>query len=72
MGAKDQNQQGIAHYAALKTAIANGEEQLVKDLLTKQPMQELEKNYLIELAELSNNSGILELLKGTPTFKNAE
>ncbi|MBB1389579.1 hypothetical protein H5185_09095, partial [Shewanella sp. SG44-6] len=42
----DQHKHSIATFAALKTAIANDEEQLVKDLLANEPMQELEKSYL--------------------------
>ncbi|XQW83615.1 hypothetical protein ACOYR1_10660 [Thalassotalea piscium] len=60
----DQNTQGIANFAALKTAIVNGEEQLVKDLLTKDPMIEIEKSYLLDLAQLNNNPTIIKLLEG--------
>ncbi|MFT7006549.1 MAG: hypothetical protein ACJAXJ_001057 [Colwellia sp.] len=62
----DLNKQGIAHFAALKTAIANGEELLVKDLLTNQPMIYIEKSYLIDLAQLTNNPIIMKLLEGIP------
>ena len=62
----DQNKLSIATYAALKTCIANGEEQSVKELLANQPMQELEKSYLIDLAKLSNNRTIIKLLEDIP------
>ncbi len=63
----NQNMRGIANFAALKTSIVNGEEQLVKDLLGNQPMQELEKSYLIDLAKLNNNRAIITLLEEIPT-----
>ncbi|MBB1476368.1 hypothetical protein [Shewanella sp. SG41-3] len=62
----DQHKHSIATFAALKTAIANDEEQLVKDLLANEPMQELEKSYLIDLANIKNNQTILTLLKDIP------
>jgi hypothetical protein len=65
----DQHKHSIATFAALKTAIANGEEQLVKELLADQPMQDLEKSYLIDLAEVTNNRTIIKLLKDIPVKK---
>lgn len=59
----------IGNFAALKTAIAGGDEQLVKDLLPKAPMIEMEKSYLIELAELNGNPKVIELLKDVPVKK---
>ncbi|MBU2887882.1 hypothetical protein KO507_19110 [Gilvimarinus agarilyticus] len=59
----------INKFSALKTAIANGDETSVKDLLTDEPMVELEKSYLIDLAELNGNSVIVELLKNVPVKK---
>tara|TARA_R110001583_G_scaffold12927_4_gene56612 strand:- start:14502 stop:14717 length:216 start_codon:yes stop_codon:yes gene_type:complete len=61
--------QSIANFAAIKTAIANNEEKLLKELLADQMMQALEKSYLIELAQLNNNSAILETLKAIPLDK---
>lgn len=58
----EQHNNSIAHYSALKTAIANGEEALVKELLGNQSMQPLEKSYLLELAQLGNNQNIIRLL----------
>ncbi|GAA0225812.1 hypothetical protein [Marinomonas primoryensis] len=60
------NKLSIANFAAIKTAIANNEEQLLKELLADQAMQDLEKNYLIDLAKLSNNLIILKLLEDIP------
>jgi hypothetical protein len=62
----DQDEHSIATFAALKTAIANSEELLVKELLANQPMQELEKSYLIDLAKLSNSLNIIKLLENVP------
>lgn len=65
----DQNEHGIASFAALKTSIANGEEQSVKELLADHSMQELEKSYLIDLAKLNNNHAIIKLLEDIPVKK---
>tara|TARA_R110002167_G_scaffold37625_2_gene117809 strand:+ start:832 stop:1047 length:216 start_codon:yes stop_codon:yes gene_type:complete len=65
----NQNEHGIANFAALKTAIANGEEQSIRSLLPDEPMQDLEKSYLIELAKLNNNQTIISLLKDIPVKK---
>jgi hypothetical protein len=59
----------IADFAALKTAIANGEEKLIKELLSKQPMQELEKSYLLDLAKLNNNRDVIKLIEDIPEHK---
>ncbi|GAB2705778.1 hypothetical protein [Aliiglaciecola aliphaticivorans] len=64
---KDDN--SFMHFAALKTAIVNGETQTVKSLISGHSMQELEKSYLIDLANLNNNSAVLALLKGIPVKK---
>lgn len=61
--------QSIANFAAIKTAIANNEEKLLNQLLADQVMQELEKSYLIELAQLRNNAAIMEILKAIPLEK---
>jgi hypothetical protein len=65
----DQNTLGIANFAALKTAIANGEELLVKKLLGGLSMLELEKSYLIDLAKLNDNLAIIKLLEDIPITK---
>jgi hypothetical protein len=65
----DQDKHSIATFAALKTAIANGEELSVKELLANQPMQELEKSYLIDLAKLTNNLNIIKLVENVPLSK---
>jgi hypothetical protein len=62
----DQNKLDIANFAALKTAIANSEESLVKEMLGGLSMQEIEKSYLIDLAKLKNNLSIIKLLDDIP------
>ncbi|MDA7792831.1 hypothetical protein N8985_01815 [Glaciecola sp.] len=62
----DKNEHGIANFMALETAIANNEEDLVKELLDNQAMQELEKSYLLDLAQLNSNATIKKLLKDIP------
>ncbi|MFA3792375.1 hypothetical protein AB6T38_14765 [Aliiglaciecola sp. SL4] len=62
----NQDDNSFMHFAALKTAIVNGEEQSVKELLSGQPMQALEKSYLMDLANLNNNSAIRKLLENIP------
>lgn len=62
----NENEHSIATFAALKTCIANGEVQSVKELLAKQPIQALEKSYLIDLALLNNNPTIIELIEESP------
>ena len=68
----DQNETNIPNFAALNTSIVNEEEQLVKkllvrELLANETMQELEKNYLIDIAKHKNNSTIIKLLEDIPT-----
>jgi hypothetical protein len=65
----NENKHSIADFAALKTAIANGEEKLIKELLSKQPMQELEKSYLLYLAKLNNNRDVIKLIEDIPEQK---
>ncbi|MBA6265257.1 hypothetical protein [Colwellia sp. Bg11-12] len=69
----NKNEHSIATFAALKTCIANGEAQSVKELLAKQPIQALEKSYLFDLAKLNNNPTIIRLIEESPIknkFKN--
>jgi hypothetical protein len=68
----DQNEANIPNFAALNNSIVNEQEQLVKKLLVKEllaneTMQELEKNYLIDIAKHKNNSTIIKLLEDIPT-----
>jgi hypothetical protein len=63
------NNQSIANFAAIKTAIANNEVSLLKELLADQAIPELEKKYLIDLADLSNNPAISQIIKDIPVEK---
>lgn len=65
----DKNKRSMSNYMALETSIINGEEELVKKLLGNQPMLDIEKSYLIELAELNNNHVIVKLLEAIPVKK---
>ena len=56
----------LNNHAALKTSIANGEVKEVKARLKGHSLDELEKGYLIDLARLSGNSEIEEVIKSTP------
>lgn len=62
----ENNKKGIGYFSALKTAIANQEEQLVTELLANQSMLDIEKSYLIELAEVNQNANIIKILKAIP------
>ncbi|TMM43282.1 hypothetical protein [Colwellia ponticola] len=62
----DDNKHGIGHFEGLKTAIVNGEEELVKELLSDEPMLEIERSYLIDLAYLNKHHTIIKLLKAIP------
>jgi ankyrin repeat protein len=62
----EQNKNRMANYMALETAVINGEEALVKKLLDNRPMLDIEKSYLLELAQLNNNHTIIKLLEDLP------
>lgn len=71
MGSKmtDQNEHRMANYMALETAIINGEEALVEKLLGNRPMLDIERSYLLDLANLNNNHTIIKLLENLPIKK---
>ena len=56
----------LNYHAALKTSIANGDVKEVKARLKGHSLDKLEKGYLIDLARLSGNSEIEEVIKSTP------
>lgn len=60
------NKHRMGNFIALKSAIINGEEALVKKFMGNEPMLDVEKSYLIELAELGNNPSIIKLLEDLP------
>ena len=55
----------LNNHAALKTSIANGDVEEVKARLEGHSLDKLEKEYLIDLARLSGNSEIEEIIKST-------
>ncbi len=61
------SEQKIANMEGLQAAISNGETQRVKELLGDQKLDELQKSYLIELAELNGSADIVKLLRKAPT-----
>ncbi|NMH59603.1 hypothetical protein [Alteromonas ponticola] len=63
----DTQSNSIANMEGLQAAIANGESQRVRELLGTQKLDTLQKEYLIELAELNSNSEVIALLKKAPT-----
>ena len=56
----------LNNHAALKTSIANGDVEEVKARLEGHTLNKLEKGYLIDLARLSGNSEIEEVIKSIP------
>jgi len=58
--------QRIANMEGLQSAIANGEENRVKQLLTNEVLDELQKAHLIDLAKLNGNQNIVKLLEDAP------
>ncbi len=67
----EQKRESMANYMALETAISNGEEELVKQLLDNREMLDIEKSYLLDLAELNGNQLIIRLLKAVPVKNNS-
>ena len=63
----DNNDRSILNFAAIKTAIVNGEGDNLDELLSDQPMQSLEKDYLIDLARMNNNTHVIKRLERIPT-----
>ena len=55
----------LNYHAALKTSIANGDFKEVKARLEGHTLVKLEKSYLIDLARLSGNGDIEEVIKTT-------
>ena len=62
-----QGEKGIAGMKGLESAIANGETDRVKQYLTSQMLDELQKSYLIDLANTAYNTHIAKLIEDTPT-----
>ncbi|OFC69141.1 hypothetical protein [Alteromonas confluentis] len=56
----------IANMEGLQSAIANNEVDRVKQLLAGQTLDELQKSYLIDIAELNGDPKMLKILKDAP------
>ena len=56
----------IANMEGLQSAIANNEVDRVKQLLAGQTLDELQKSYLIDNAELNGDPKMLSILKDAP------
>jgi len=57
----------IANMEGLQSAIANNEVDRVKQLLAGQTLDELQKSYLIDIAELNGDPKMLSILKDAPS-----
>lgn len=55
----------IANMSAIKTAIANNEVNRLKELLNGQALDTLQKEYLADLAQLSNQA-VRDVIANTP------
>ena len=64
--AEKNEDRSLNNHAALKTSIANGDVEEVKARLEGHTLDKLEKGYLIDLARLSGNSEIEEVIKSIP------
>lgn len=60
------NKHRMGNFIALKSAIINGEADTVKKFIADRVMLDVEKSYLLELAELGNNRTIIKLLEEIP------
>lgn len=66
---KDQNvtkDHSIANMAGIQSAIANNESESLTELLSGESLDPLQKDYLIELAKLSNNQKLITIIEQTP------
>nr|WP_136250405.1 hypothetical protein [Ningiella ruwaisensis] len=57
----------ILDMSALKTAIVNNEEHKVKEMLAQQQLDNLQQQYLVELAKTNNNPRLAEVIENTPS-----
>ena len=63
---EQETDRSLGNFAALKTSIANGDVAEVKARLNGKSLDKLEKGYLIDLARLSGNSEIVDVIEATP------
>ncbi len=55
----------IANMEGLQAAIANGEADRLTELLAGQKLDELQKDYLLDLAKLNGHHECIQILKNT-------
>lgn len=60
----------IANMAAIQTAIANQDSEELKALLGDQPLDTLQKDYLLELAALGSDGQIETIIQQAPEKDN--
>lgn len=60
----------IGNMAAIQTAIANQDSEELKSLLGDQPLDTLQKDYLLELAALGSDGQIETIIQQTPEKSN--
>lgn len=65
---KDENttDRSLNNFAAIKTSIANGDVGEVRERLENKTMDKLEKGYLIDLARLSGNTEMIDVIERVP------
>ncbi|NVK54033.1 MAG: hypothetical protein HWE26_00345 [Alteromonadaceae bacterium] len=56
----------IANMAAIQTAIANNDADELVALLGEQQLGTLQKDYLLDLAKLSGNAKVQDIIKSAP------
>lgn len=70
MTSKESNEKttdrSLGNFAAVKTSIANGDTEEVKERLEGNALDKLEKDYLIDLARLSGNAEMVGIIEAVP------
>ncbi|APD86761.1 hypothetical protein BM527_12030 [Alteromonas sp. Mex14] len=70
MTSKESNEKttdrSLGNFAAVKTSIANGDTEEVKARLEGNALDKLEKDYLIDLARLSGNAEMVDIIEAVP------
>lgn len=67
MSTNETHSSSIANMEGLQSAIVAGETKRVNELLNNRTLDELQKSYLIELAQLNNNQEVIQAIKQAPT-----
>lgn len=63
---KTSNLRSLGNFAAIKTAIANGDVGEVKSRMQDKTINELEKRYLVDLAKFNGESEMVDLIEALP------